>query len=106
MFERLIRRSSSDCVLLDEEQEWVEVHYRQDGGPDAPDSYALFYVDSDELLVEYGELDPKTSLYTRTVCENVSDCVFKQVGQSIQMILTLDDGTQTNSIVSSAIMHN
>jgi len=106
MFERLIRKSSSDCVLLDEDEKWVEVHYYQDGGSVVPDRYAWFYVESGELLVEYGELNPKTSLYTRTVCENVSDCVFKQVGQSIQMILTLDDGTQTNSIVSSAIMHN
>ena len=106
MFERLIRKSSSDGVLLDEHEKWVEVHYYQDTDSAFPDCYALFYVDDDKLLVEYGELNPKTSLYTRTVCKNVSDCDFKQVGQSIQMILTLDDGTQTNSIVSSAVMHN
>jgi len=106
MFERLIRKSSSNAVLLDEDEKWVEVHYYQDSDSAVPDRYAYFHVSDGSLLVEYGELNPKTSLYTRTVCENVSDCVFKQVGQSIQMILTLDDGTQTNSIVSSAIMHN
>ena len=66
----------------------------------------LFYTANGNLNVEYGQLDPKETLSTETVCGNVSGCMFKQLGRSIQMILKLDNGTQTNTVVSSAVTHN
>ncbi len=106
-FDAVVRRASGvDGVFLDDAGDWVEVYYYQDGDSAVVDRYAFFYVASGDLLIEYGQMNPKTELFTRTICENVSDCVFKQAGQSLQMILTLDDGTQTNSVVTSAIMHN
>ena len=62
--------------------------------------------------VEYGRLyddddgGGKEALHVRTVCRNVTDCVFKRVGRSVQMILTLDDGTQANTVVSGAVLNN
>jgi hypothetical protein len=59
-----------------------------------------------DLNFEYGQLQPRATLGVETVCENVTLCTFKQAGQSIQMILTLDNGTQTNTIVTSAVTNN
>ncbi len=105
-FDALVRRASKDTVLLDGDGKWVEVYYRQDGDSTVVDRYAFFYVAGGNLMVEYGQLYPRATLTTQIVCKNVSDCVFKQVGQSIQMVLKLDDGTHANSVVSSAVMHN
>ena len=105
-FDALVRKASSETVFLDEDGSWVEIYYYQDGDSASPDRYAFFFVAGGELKIEYGRLDPRTELFTRTVCNNVSDCAFKQAGQSVQMILTLDNDTKTSSIVSSAVMHN
>jgi hypothetical protein len=70
------------------------------------DRYARFYAADGDLNFEYGQLDPRVTLDVETVCSNVSACTFKQAGQSIQMILTLDNGTQTNTVVSSAVAQN
>ncbi|KPJ68269.1 MAG: hypothetical protein AMJ43_00605 [Coxiella sp. DG_40] len=83
MFDAVIRNASGERLLLDE------------GGG--------------QLSVEHGTLDPdgvKTALTTQIVCKNVSGCVFKRAGRSAQMILTLDDGSKTATVVSSAVMHN
>ncbi|MHC4229590.1 MAG: hypothetical protein ACYSW0_19330, partial [Planctomycetota bacterium] len=58
------------------------------------------------LNLEYGQLDPRVTLSVETVCRNVSVCTFQQVGTSAQMTITLDNGTQTNTIVTSAVTHN
>jgi Tfp pilus assembly protein FimT len=105
-FDALVRRASQDDVLVDDNNQWVEVCYCQDSNSVVADRYALFYVAEGDLIIEYGQLEPKETMSTRTVCQNVSDCAFKQNGQSLQMILTLDNGTQTNTVVSSAVMHN
>jgi len=106
MFDAVMRRASGERLLLDEGGNWVEVYYYADGDSPVVDRYARFYESEGSLNVEYGELDPRATLSVNTVCENVSGCVFKQAGRSAQMILTLDDGTQTATVVSSAVVHN
>jgi len=105
-FDALVRRASKDGVLVDDDSHWVEVNYCANSESVVADRYALFFMAEGDLVIEYGQLEPKEALSTRTVCQNVSDCVFKQVGQSIQMTLKIDNGTQANTIVSSAVMHN
>ena len=70
------------------------------------DRYARFYEANGMLSFEYGQLSPRQTLGLETVCANVSDCTFTQAGRSAQMLLTLDDGTQTKTVVSSAVTHN
>jgi len=106
VFDRLVRRASKDGVFIDDDNKWVEVYYCQDNNSVVVDRYAFFYVADGDLMIQYGRLGPKEALSTRTVCQNVSGCIFKQVGQSIRMILKLDDGMQTNDVISSAVMHN
>jgi len=105
-FDAVMRRASRDKFLLDDAGSWVEVYYYADDTSTVVDRYARFYVADGNLNVEYGQLDPKATITIETVCGNVSGCTFAQAGRSIQMILKLDNGTQTNTVISSAVTHN
>ena len=80
-FDALVRRASKDGVILDDDGDWVEVHYYQDSYSVVVDRYALFFVDGSDLIIEYGQLNPKTALNTQTVCENVSGARIKGRGR-------------------------
>ena len=106
-FDVVIRRASGERLLLDDAgSSWVEVYYYASGSSPIVDRYARLYVADGSLYVEYGQLSPKITLSVETVCGNVSSCVFKQAGKSVQMILKLDDGDRDNTIVCSAVTHN
>lgn len=105
-FDAVMRNASREKLLLDSAGSWIEVYYYATASSSVVDCYARFYVSDGDLNFEYGQLDPRATLGVETVCENVTACTFKQAGQSTQMILTLDNGTQTNTIVSSAVTHN
>jgi prepilin-type N-terminal cleavage/methylation domain-containing protein len=108
MFDSVVRRASSKNYSLDAAGAWIEVYYYSSSSSSIVDRYARFYYDADggQLNIEYGKLDPKETLSVNTVCENVSNCVFKATGRSAQMILTLENDTQTITVTSSAVMHN
>jgi hypothetical protein len=105
-FDTVMRKASAECFLRDSAGSWIEVNYYADDKSTIVDRYALFYVTDGNLNVEYGQLNPKKTLSVETICSDVSSCVFKQAGRSAQMILTLDNGKQKNTIVSSAVSHN
>ncbi len=105
-FDAVMRRASRDKLLFDDAGGWVEVYYYANDTSTVVDRYARFYVANGNLNVEYGQLDPTATLSVETVCGNVSGCTFEQLGRSIQMILKLDNGTQTNTVISSAETHN
>jgi prepilin-type N-terminal cleavage/methylation domain-containing protein len=106
-FDSVIRKATSETFLLDVAGSWIEVYYYEDPNSTVVERYARFSYDGiDQLDIEYGIVEPRGTLSIRPVCENVSSCVFKASGRSAQMILTLDDGSQTATIVSSAVMHN
>ena len=113
-FDAVVRRATKTRFLLDESGNWAEVYYYADANSAVVDRYACFYYDSDpntdgRLYIEYGTVTSdgvKGASSTQTVCENVSDCIFKRAGSSVQMILTLDDGSQRATVMSSAVMHN
>ena len=105
-FDRIIRKASRDNIALDGAGLWVEVHYFQDANSTVVDRYARFYEAGSQLNIEYGRLDPKETLDVQSVCENVSSCVFMTQGPSVQMVLRLDNGSETATVVSSAVAHN
>ncbi len=107
-FDATIRKASREKYLLDEAGNWIEVYYYADDESVVVDRYARFYYEQDnsQLNIEYGSLEPKETLSTQVICGNVSGCTFKGNGRSIQMILVLDNGSQTATITSSAVMHN
>ncbi|MFH1716583.1 MAG: prepilin-type N-terminal cleavage/methylation domain-containing protein [Planctomycetota bacterium] len=105
-FDAVMRKASRERALLDGDGKWIEVYYYADDASTVVDRYARFYVSDGDLNLEFGQLEPRVTLGVETVCGNVSGCTFKQIGQSAQMILTLDNGTQANTVVSSAVTHN
>ncbi len=105
-FDAVLRKASKEKFLIDSAGRWVEVYYYVSDASTVLDRYARFYTSGGKLNVEYGELNPRSTLNIETVCENVSDCTFEQLGRSIQMVLKFDNGTQTNTVITSAIMNN
>ena len=105
-FDVVMRNASRERILLGGAGEWVEVYYYANDSSTTVDRYARFYTASGDLNFEYGQLYPRSTLGVETVCENVIGCTFRSVGQSVQMILTLDNGTQANTVVSSAVAQN
>lgn len=105
-FDAMIRKASKEKILIGDAGSWLEVYFYADDSSTAPDNYVRFYAADGDLNLEYGQLSPRATLAVETVCGNVAGCTFKQAGMSAQMVLTLDNGTQKNTIVSSAVTHN
>lgn len=105
-FDSLIRRASGDGIVLGEGGSWLEVNYYSDYSLTDADRYARFYAADGDLNLEIGQLEPRATLGIETVCRNVTACTFNLAGQSAQMILTLDNDKQANTIVSSAVPQN
>jgi len=105
-FDNVIRNASREKTLLAADGGWIEVYYYASPYSAVVDRYARFYVSDGDLNLEYGQIDPRVTLGVDTVCEDVTSCIFKQAGTSIQMILKLDNESQTNTIISSAVTNN
>ena len=105
-FDTVMRSASREQSLVASDGSWIEVYSYASPSSTVVDRYSRFYVSDGDLNLEYGQVDPRVTLSVDTVCGNVSACAFKQVGTSTQMTLTLDNGTHTNTIVSSAVTHN
>ena len=106
MFDSVVRNASSQGILVDEAGSWVEVYTYSDPNSPVVDVYAKFQAKNGHLTLEYGELDSGATLSIDPICGNVSSCVFKSSGRSVQMILTLDNGSKSVTVVTSAVMHN
>jgi hypothetical protein len=110
-FDGVVRKATRQKYSLADDGTWIEVYYYADANSVSIDRYARFYYDpnvggSGQLNVEYGALNPRETLDTETICQDVTSCIFTGTGRSAQMFLTLDNGTQTNTIVTSSVMHN
>jgi prepilin-type N-terminal cleavage/methylation domain-containing protein len=105
-FDAVMRSASRSQSLVASDGSWIEVYYYASPSSAVVDRYARFYTADGDLNFEYGQLEPRATLGVETVCQNVVSCTFKQAGASAQMTLKLDNGTQTNTIVSSAVTHN
>jgi len=105
-FDVVMRNASREKILLGDAGSWIEVYSYAGFSSTTVDRYSRFYAADGDLNLEHGQLNPRATLDVETVCGNVTACTFRSIGQSTQMILTLDNGTQVNTIVSSAVTHN
>jgi hypothetical protein len=107
MFDTEIRKASRERFSLAADGSWLEIYYYFSAASTEPDRYARFYTSNGgDLNVEYGVLEPRETLRVQTICGNVASCTFMGQGRSAQMVLTLSDGPQTVTTVTSAVMHN
>ena len=102
----VFRGASRQRFVIAKNGSWIEAYTFESEKSTEVDRYWRFYVLDGDLLAEYGLVEPRTTLNVDTVCENVSACTFVQNGKAIQMTLTLDNGNQINTIVSSVFAHN
>jgi hypothetical protein len=117
-FDRVIRQASSMDPNSVDTGNWVEVYYYSDANSSNLDRYARFYCEQGndandtgggQLYIEYGLRAPgvaNEALTTQTLCRNVQSCIFMKSGRSAQMLLVLDNGSQTMTVASSAVMQN
>jgi hypothetical protein len=106
-FDNVLRKASGEKYFVDDSSGWIEVYYYADANSISVDRYARFFCNENgQLNIEYGSLNPTQTQAIQTVCENVTSCIFKATGRSAQMMLTLDNGTQSATVVSSSFMHN
>lgn len=105
-FDRVIRQASTERITLDSGNSWVKVYYYSDADLVNPDRYAQFYKYNDSLKLDHGDSETGDVISSQVLCSNVQTCVFNQQGRSVQMILQLDNGSQTRTVVTSAVAHN
>jgi hypothetical protein len=111
-FDGIVRKSSIELSQFTADE--VTACYYADSNSVVIDRYSRFYIsDSNVLCVEYGQYNGqvKPPEYTPegdpvTICGNVSFCSFMKNGRSMQMVLTLDNGKEELTTVTSAVMHN
>ncbi|MBN2020915.1 MAG: prepilin-type N-terminal cleavage/methylation domain-containing protein [Sedimentisphaerales bacterium] len=106
MFDACIRKSSKKELKIDTNSKWVESYYYADETSTQIDRYVRFFYLEGALFVEHGLANPKESLNVHILCDNVTNCLFKQSGRSVHMLLTYQIGNQTQTIGTSAEMHN
>ncbi len=108
-FDATVRKSSMNRERFDVNE--VEVYYYNDPASSTYlDRYAKFYKDDAELLVEHGQLDsngnPSGTPQTITLADNVEAVDFSKNGASVQMVLRLDDGSESLTVMTSATRQN
>jgi len=108
-FEAVVRKSSMTSERLGDDE--IEVYYYDDPESSVKlDRYARFYKDDTELLVDYGELNsqghPHERVQTLTLARNVESVGFSIAGTCIQMVLQLDDGSESLTVMAAAIRQN
>ena len=108
-FDAVVRKSSIKRELLSDGM--VEVYYYNDPETSTKlDRYARFYAADEKLLVDYGVLDaggnPQEATSTVTLAHNVEAASFVVSGACVQMTLSLDNGSESLTVMSSPVRHN
>lgn len=109
LFDSLIRKAANSDVVIAVDGSTAEVRYYNNDVSTYLDRYARLYTSNGNMEIEYGLINSSGNKQTTsfsTVCGNVSSCLFRRTGNSIRMILTLDDGDKNNVLVTSAYLHN
>lgn len=105
-FDRMVRRSSGKKFLMGLTNDWIEVYYYNDINSVNTDRYGRMYLEGNNLVVEYGKVDPRETVDKITLCSSVSNCEFGATDGSVQLWLNLVDGDENISVMTSAIMQN
>ena len=108
-FDSIVRKASGKRYTIVTDGSWVIVYYYSSPSVASTDRYAKFYVSNGNLMLAEGPWDGKicgTPSSTRPVCTNVTGYNFSAAGRSVQMLLTLNNGSQQVVTMTSAFLHN
>lgn len=113
LFDSIVRKSSlsAKAPLISDDKQTIELYYYDSANSPAPDKFARFYLNGQELNVDYGNLDSHTLeaasvANTSVVARNVNDVQFQVTGANVQMALDLDNGRQTMTVICSAVRYS
>lgn len=111
VFNRIVRKASWTKYELNGLEDLTVYYYKDWQASSELDRYARFYRSSgspDEMYVEHGELnnDVTSAQSTVKLSSHVSDLKFKPTSGGIEMKLALNDGRETTTLVTTAILHN
>jgi len=73
-FDAIMRKAAGEGFSIDADGSWVEVHYYDSDSSTAVDRYARLSESNGELYIEYGQLEPRSTLAGETLVTNVSWC--------------------------------
>ncbi|MHC5143912.1 MAG: PulJ/GspJ family protein [Planctomycetota bacterium] len=111
-FDKVIRKASRSGYHFDGHDDITVYYYDNWLASTEPDRYARFYRSADtpsQMYIQHGKFDEgeKGDITAEVLlASNVADLEFKPVNSVIEMKLALDDGRETTTIVSTAILHN
>lgn len=108
-FDRIVRKSSRSMYLLPTTDDLTVYYYSDWQNSPSVDCSARLYrssVNPSEMYIEHTRLDNGDSISAVRLASNVSDLEFLPVSGGLTMKLTLDDGREQTTVVSTAILHN
>mgnify|MGYP000262407644 CR=1 FL=1 len=111
-FDRIVRKASRSIYDIDGSDDITVYYYNNWLTSTELDRYARFYRSDDkptEMYVQHGTIDSsltETATSEVRLASNVTNLEFLPIDGGIQMTLGLDDGRETTTIVTAAILHN
>lgn len=110
-FDKIIRKASRTRYQMAGLDDLTVYYYADWQTSTQLDRYARFYRKADaptEFCVEHGDWDGSTKKAdsTVTLAAHVADLEFKPTSGGIEMLLALNDGRETTTLVTTSILHN
>ncbi|OXU16143.1 prepilin-type N-terminal cleavage/methylation domain-containing protein [Sedimentisphaera salicampi] len=113
-FNGTCRKASLRNITIEDDGETLTLYYYSDhtDPPYWPDKYAKYYLNSnDEFCVEHGDvvfgtLQQLSSDYTEILCGDVSYLSFSAQGLSVELCMTIDEGSDDFTFTWTAVRHN
>lgn len=112
-FDKICRKASAGSAVVNADTTAVQVLYYStpniSGDADLdPDSYATFYLNGTDLMLDTGTIAAGTPTTTEIVAGNVTELQFSAPfdGKSVQMVITLVDSDHAITVTCGSIMHN
>jgi len=111
-FDKVVRKASRSIYRFNGFDDITVYYYDHWLSSTKLDRYARFYRSDDDpsqMYVEHGilENDVKGDVLSEVLlASNVDDLEFMAVSGGIQMKLALDDGRETTTVISTALLHN
>jgi len=110
-FEKVVRKASRSKYVMNAPGD-LTVYYFQDWlYSEYPDRYARFYISpgGNNFYMDQGTRDENGSEEKQTtiqLCSTLTDAEFRPTDGGIEMKLVLNDGRETTTALTTAILHN
>lgn len=109
VFQTAARRASLANVTVAPDGRWIELPYYDSPDSARVDRYVRLSWANGQLNVREGQIDEhgvREVLSERTVCENVSECLFTRSGKSVRMKLAFTAGATQMTVVAATVANN